>query len=92
MAMGNDQARKVYLARLPRGYAEPTPDSDAERRGAFIRAKYARLKWANAELREARKADITQRRAASAAAAARRSSASPARSGQPMPSLSSEGA
>ena len=47
LAGGNDRARSLYLARLPRGYAEPTPDAEAERRGTFIRTKYVRLKWAS---------------------------------------------
>ena len=51
LAGGNDKARARYLARLPRGYAEPTPDCDEERRRAFIRTKYVRLRWAEPELR-----------------------------------------
>lgn len=84
---GNERARSAYLARLPRGYAEPPPDADAERRAAFIRAKYVRLKWAQPALREARRAQIAQirHRKASAVAAGAKS----ARAG-PMPSLSSE--
>jgi len=81
---GNTRARATYLARLPRGYAEPTPDADAERRAAFIRTKYVRLKWAAPELREARRAEIAKRRVAAAAAQQTLSRAGP------MPSLSSE--
>ena len=91
---GNQRARDMYLARLPRGYAEPTPDADSERRASFIRTKYVRLKWASNELRESRKGEIAQRRVRAATASASK----PNRKGGPtrplrtgaMPSLSSE--
>ena len=47
LAAGNENARARYLARLPRGYAEPTPTCDDEKRRAFITAKYSRLRWAD---------------------------------------------
>ena len=89
LAGGNDRARSLYLARLPRGYAEPTPDAEAERRGTFIRTKYVRLKWAQPELREARRAEIAQRRVRTATASVKRARPAAARTGA-MPSLSSE--
>ena len=53
LAAGNEQARGLYLARLPRGYAEPKPTSSDERRREFITAKYVRLRWAEPEVRQA---------------------------------------
>ena len=89
MEMGNERARKVYLSRLPRGYAEPSADADEERRRAFIRAKYVRMRWAEPLVREER---LAARRAAvgDAAAKAKRAKRSPAARSGPMPSLSSE--
>jgi hypothetical protein len=58
---GNANARARYLLRLPRGYAEPTKGADDEQRKAFIRTKYVGLRWADAELKAARKAELAQR-------------------------------
>ena len=92
---GNARARAAYLANLPRGYAEPTPDTEDERRATFIRAKYVRLKWASTELREARKGQMgNSRRAVAAARASSTKGRGAGRGGpagsRPMPSLSSE--
>ena len=91
---GNQRARDMYLARLPRGYAEPTPDAEAERRAAFIRSKYMRLKWASNELREARKAELAQLSKRTAPARNQKQGgavrADRTAGGSPMPSLSSE--
>ena len=69
LAGGNDKGRALYLANLPRGYAEPHQDTEAKPRAAFIRSKYVRLKWARKELREAQKAVIAARAAARAKSA-----------------------
>ena len=84
----NSLARERYLANLPRGYAEPKPDADDEWRAKFIRDKYVRLRWAQPELRQARK-ELRQRvRAASASSSKGKRKA--VGGGAPMPSLSSE--
>lgn len=104
--MGNDRARSLYLARLPKGYAEPTPDTADERCAEFIRQKYVRLKWAAPELRAERQTELAKRSVARRAAAAQGGTggASGLRSRKkggaaiqpgsgtprPMPSLSSE--
>lgn len=106
LAGGNERARSLYLARLPRGYVEPTSRTDPEKLASFIRTKYVRMRWAEPELREAtlgaRKA--AQEAAAEAQAARDRTQkkrparkARPASGAQggparsrPMPSLSSE--
>ena len=49
----NAAARRKYLAELPAGYKEPGPDTPEERVRAFVRQKYVRLRWAEAELRAA---------------------------------------
>ena len=49
---GNDRARALYLANLPRGYREPTEDSDAAKRAQFIQTKYVRMRWAEPSFRE----------------------------------------
>lgn len=54
MEVGNQRARALYLARLPRGYAEPREGGSDEKARAFIRSKYVRLRWAEPELRAER--------------------------------------
>ena len=95
LAGGNDKARSKYLARLPRGYAEPTADSDEEPRAAHIRTKYVRLRWAETAYRVEQ---LEARKVAAAAAGGetktRKSAARKASAAEPtrrvMPSLSSE--
>ena len=83
---GNERARSIYLARLPRGYAEPTPASDAAERHAFVRKKYVRMRWAEEAFRSEQQA---ARRAVRPRTGAAGRDARPDRAG-PMPSLSSE--
>ena len=87
---GNARAHAAYLANLPRGYAEPTPSTDDERRATFIRNKYVRLKWASAELREAKRGQMVGSRRAVRASSTKRNTGGPAAKPRPMPSLSSE--
>lgn len=58
LELGNDVGRARYLARLPRGYAEPTSETDEARRKHFIHAKYARLRWAEPSFRTVRLEEI----------------------------------
>ena len=100
-AGGNEAARSKYLARLPHGYAEPTATTNAQRRASFIRTKYVRLRWAEPEFREAKRAELEERAAAAAAAEVTRAKhmkgskgrqAQAFAQGTAMPSLSSESA
>jgi len=95
LELGNDVGRARDLARLPRGYAEPTVDTDEERRKTFIHMKYARLRWAEPAYRAERLEQIAALR--KAAPPKTKQKAKRAAAGQaagalrPMPSLSSEG-
>ena len=99
LRVGNDLAREMYLRSLPAGYAEPTEATDDERVAAFVRAKYARMRWAEPGLKKARRAEAARRseeaagrRAVAGAAGGRKGggASKPARA-RPMPSLSSDG-
>jgi len=86
LEMGNDVGRARDLARLPRGYAEATVDTDEQRRRQFIHTKYVRLRWAEPSYRTHRLAQLATLREAADPKVAKGKTAKP-----PIRSLSSDG-